>query len=327
MALLAADSAQQLAAQARHKEYLRLYQQAALLALDPLTHDAARSQWEALQAGYPDIDHDPDNLAVRLLPVDEVLALLRSIILNVLPPPFEWCAIPGVRQFRLETDAGHIGTYDISTFLMAKYQTTYEQFQVFVDDPGGFTNPQWWQGLAADANHRKVPGTQHFVHAQSLPRDNVSWYDAVAFCRWLSWRVGYEVRLPTEWEWQWAAQGPDGRAYPWGPQYIRGYANINEKASRISSGVYLEKTTLVGSYPQGASPYGVLDMSGNVWEWCLNTHNPPDGTDPGGDAQRVIRGGPWPLSRDFARASCRGNWTPYYRASSGGFRVVVLLPS
>jgi hypothetical protein len=219
------------------------------------------------------------------------LDILTRAVLAVLPTPFEWCQIPAGR---VEIEGQ---SFDVQPLFMAKYPITFEQFQVFVDDPQGFRSADWWQGLAAGADHRKVPGEQHFTHARNLPRERVSWYDAVAFCRWLSARTGYDMRLPTEWEWQWAAQGPDGRAYPWGPEYIQGYANINEERSGVKGGVYLERTTPVDSYPKGASPYDVLDMSGNVWEWCLNEYENPKNVDLGGDAARVVRGGSWGLTQ------------------------------
>lgn len=247
----------------------------------------------------------------------------RDPILDTLPPPFEWCEIAGKQDFSLETDEGNKGIYDIAPFFMAKYQITFEQFQVFIDAADGFQNDEWWQGLA---KRESEPGSQYFTGAESLPRENVSWHDAVAFCRWLSSKVGYEVRLPTEWEWQWAAQGPDGLAYPWGPGYIKGYANIDEKNSGIDGGAYLEKTTPVGSYPTGASPYGVLDMSGNLWEWCLNEEDEPGNVEITGDARRVLRGGSWYYGDGSARADYRSRGNPCNRNGYLGFRVVGFVP-
>jgi len=184
-------------------------------------------------------------------------------------------------------------TFAIEPFLMAKYPITFEQFQVFVDDPQGFRRSRWWRNLDVDANLRVTPEIQPFTHDRNLPRVNVSWYDAVAFCRWLSAQVGYGICLPTEWEWQWAAQGPDGRNYPWGNEYIQGYANIDEVASNTPGGVSLESITPVDRYPQGASPYGVMDMSGNVSEWCLNEYDDFKNTRLTGGKGRAVRGGEW----------------------------------
>jgi hypothetical protein len=234
-------------------------------------------------------------------------------ILDILPAPFEWCEIPAGR---VEIEGQ---SFDVQPFFMAKYPATYEQFQVFIDAEDGFYNDEWWQGLA---KRESQPGSQRFTHAENLPRENVSWYDAVAFCRWLTSKVDYEVRLPTEWEWQWAAQGPDGLLYPWGPEYIQGYANIDEKNSGVKGGVYLEKTTPVGSYPNGASPYGVLDMSGNVWEWCLNEYDNPGQIDTTGDALRVVHGGSWDNHDNYARATYRYKVWPDSRYRSRGFRVM-----
>jgi formylglycine-generating enzyme required for sulfatase activity len=90
----------------------------------------------------------------------------------------------------------------------------------------------------------------------------------LAFCRWLSEKLGYEIRLPTEWEWQQAATGgnPENE-YPWGPEWAGSCANTIESE--------LSHSTAVGIYPQGASPVGALDMAGNVWEWCLNEYDNP----------------------------------------------------
>ena len=112
----------------------------------------------------------------------------------------------------------------------------------------------------------------------------MSWYDAVAYCRWLSKRLGYKIELPTEWEWQQAATGGDkANACPWGRDWD------SERANTSKSG--LSRTTAVGLYPQGASPVGALDMSGNVEEWCLNEYGNPKNVAVSGDERRVVRGG------------------------------------
>jgi formylglycine-generating enzyme required for sulfatase activity len=234
---------------------------------------------------------------------------------DVLPAPFEWCVIPA-GKVTLESNAG---TFEVKPFKIAMCSVTYAQFQVFIDAQDGFQDDRWWQGLA---ERDKQPGEQCWKIADH-PRETVTWYAAVAFCRWLSDRAGYEVRLPAEWEWQWAAQGPDGRQYPWGDEYIKGYANV--KVNSAKGGVLQSKTTAVGSYPQGVSPFGVLDMAGNVWEWCLNEFNQPGNIGTSGFASRVVRGGSMADYEKHARCASRGRMRPSRFYNCLGFRVVLSL--
>lgn len=173
----------------------------------------------------------------------------------------------------------------MNAFQIAKYPVTYVQFQKFIDIQDGFTDDRWWQGLA----EREIQPLEQCWKIANLPRENVTWYAAVAFCRWLSNGVGYCVRLPLEWEWQFAAQGTDGRQYSWGNEYIQGYVNV--KVTSTKGGVFLGRTTAVGDFHQGESPFGVMDMVGNVWEWCQNEYNQPDNTGLFRNAARVVRGG------------------------------------
>lgn len=233
----------------------------------------------------------------------------RDPILDVLPPPFEWCAIPAGRVM-LEKNAG---TFKVKPFKMAKYPITYAQFQVFIDVKDGFYNLEWWTELAAKAEQKKQPDEQQWQD-DDRPREHVSWYDAVAFTLWLSHKVGYEVRLPTELEWQWAAQGPKGHRYPW-----RG--DFDEKKCNTAEGRN-GQTTVVDRYPAGASPFGVMDMVGNVWEWCLNNYSKPGDKDIKGTDARVIRGGSWNSNFSVAHATRRSTYNPYARNDIIGFRVV-----
>ena len=132
------------------------------------------------------------------------------------------------------------------------------------------------------------------------PGETVSWYEAIAFCRWLDARLrgrggipeGWEVRLPTEQEWEKAARGTHGQEFPWGQQFEPGYANIDGTQGHAGSHS-LGQTTAVGSYPQGVSPYAAFDMAGNVWEWCLTKRIEPHDASVGGGDMRVLRGGSW----------------------------------
>ncbi|MCL5998654.1 MAG: SUMF1/EgtB/PvdO family nonheme iron enzyme [Chloroflexi bacterium] len=236
-----------------------------------------------------------------------------------LVPDIDWVPIPDDGEF-IYGEGETQRSLRLPPYQIGRYPVTYAQFQAFVDTPDGFHNPEWWQGLTADNEHRRQPGEQAFRYANH-PRERVSWYDAVAFCRWLSEKLGYEVRLPTEWEWEKAARGLDGRAYPWGKYYIAGYANINETYDKAGPH-YLQSTSAAGMYPQGVSPYGVMDMSGNVWEWCLNKYDDPTRMQLEGASTRVVRGGSWNDFQFNARAASRVRYLPYERSSACGFRVV-----
>jgi formylglycine-generating enzyme required for sulfatase activity len=230
-------------------------------------------------------------------------------------------------------------------FWITRHPVTRAQFETFLLAKDGFHNRAWWRGLARDERQRR-PGDQEFEY-WNHPRENVSWYDAIAFSRWLTARarknphllppelrerdLDFRITLPTEWQWERAASGTDGREYPWGAEYKSGYANVDETWDNETwdnwGPFYLKKTSAVGMYPHGESPEGVLGMSGNVWEWCLNEYENPDRIQEAGDAVRVLRGGSW---NDYVvvLASARlRNWFiggPYVRYYAVGFRLVVV---
>ncbi len=259
----------------------------------------------------------------------------------VIGPPFDWCLVPagqfiygdddktGYREQSLPADRQNL---HLPAFEMAKYPITYQQFQVFVDDEAGFKNPRWRHGFSQEQSDY-VGEQKHPLAA--CPRENISWYDALAFCRWLSHKLWsaekvemtyydplnietWLVRLPTEFEWEKAARGTDGWTYPWGNNFAQDKANTAESD--------FKQTTPVTQYMNGASPYGIVDMSGNVCEWCLSDHlNPqinPALEDISTDVLRTVRGSSWYLDGNCARATYRIFDPPEVRDEFGGFRIM-----
>jgi len=164
---------------------------------------------------------------------------------------------------------------------------------------------------------------------ENQPVVGVTWYAARAYSMWLSSleKSASYFRLANEIEWEWAAGGKQGttgqkvREYPWPEE--KGKANpklLNFSESNIGA------TTPVGSYPEGATPEGLYDMAGNVWEWCSDWYG-EDGTfaklfGPETGSRRVIRGGGWGLNAEYCRSAYRNSLPPAYWSSSVGFRLV-----
>jgi len=184
-----------------------------------------------------------------------------------------------------------------------------------------------WREFAEATDYSSHPDT--LKGPENYPVVYVSWHDAQACCRWLTetWRrIGkieqHEVvRLPTEAEWEKAARGDDRRLWPWGNEFDAGKANTNEAGIGSASSV--------GCFPDGASPYGCLDMAGNVWEWTQSSpqqypYAAEDGReDVGGNIQRAVRGGGWLDYRWFAHCSARSSDFDDTLYDRLGFRVVV----
>ena len=208
------------------------------------------------------------------------------------------------------------GTVDLPTYYIGRYEVTVAQFAAFVDAAGFGVGDQTLQG---PPNH---------------PVSAVSWPDALAYCRWLDatlraspatppelrrlLRDGWQVTLPTEAEWEKAARGTDGRIYPWGNEASRDRANYQGPG-----------TTPVGRYPCPDCPYGLLDMSGNVWEWTRSPYQPypfdpaDDREGLGADALWVMRGGSFNDPERNVRAAIRGGGDPGARRPFIGFRTAI----
>ena len=204
-------------------------------------------------------------------------------------------------------------------FWIARYPTTNIQFDTFIKDPKGYMNPEWWsfsvQSKAwAEKNPRPRPGS---FKGDKRPRESINWYEAMAFCAWLGVRLSRKVTLPTQAQWRRAAQGDTDYLYPWGNQFDKEYCNTRESRIRM--------TTSVQRYPHGASSYGVHDMPGNTWEWCLDTA-PNQKDDPNSvvGAHRALLGGSFTTSYQNAQANYDFYLDPKYYYSTIGFRCAVL---
>ncbi len=223
-------------------------------------------------------------------------------------------------QFEMGSTLGEAGQHEqptcpttVSCFFMARFPVTNAQFEAF--DPTHITRRAPW----ADERHPVV---------------YVSSRDGEKFCQWLSSRDGRKYRLPTEAEWEYAARGVDGAVFPWGPKLDAGYyANFADRRSTfawrdsdIDDG--FAETAPVGSYPRGASPFGIEDLAGNVFEWCLDFFEPYKGkarVNPRGPTtgpNRIYRGGSWKSRSGNLRASARNFNQPDYFSNDVGFRVV-----
>jgi len=227
-------------------------------------------------------------------------------------PDIAWCEVPA-GEFIYQEDE----RVTLPAFHIAKYPVTYKQFQAFIDAPDGFSNAKWWDGLHEGGveQQRSGPGDQAFKF-WNHPRERVSWYDAMAFCRWLSAKLKDEITLPTEEQWEKAARGTKGRAYPYAGVFDPTKGNTDESA--------IGQTNAVGIFPDGASPYGVTDMSGNVWEWTLTEYKTQNSKNISNSEHRALRGGSWGDFQHYARSAFRDSDAPALRSSPYGFRVVLV---
>lgn len=202
---------------------------------------------------------------------------------------------------------------ELDEFWLGKYPVTNAQYRLFTGETGYRGEPDFGFPPGKD---------QH-------PVINISWRDAYKFTLWLHQKRGeklpaYEVRLPTEAEWERAARGTDSRTYPWGETPPDpSLCNFNRQVG---------STTPVGSYsPQGDSPYGCADMAGNVWEWTSDWYNPqyytispvrnPQGPETG--RLRTLRGGCWIINENGIQTFLRGNGGPSGRCNYVGFRCAL----
>ncbi len=220
-------------------------------------------------------------------------------------PLLEWLDIPAGRV----TLDGGAGTFDVQPFKIAKYPVTNAQFEAFIQD-AGYKDVTWWEGLAYAAGSPRASDWRE----PDCPKLEVTWSEAVAFSRWLAQQTGLNVRLPTEWEWQWAAVGASGWDYPYGSAFDAAKCNTKENS--------FGRTNAVTDHAAVETHFGTVDMSGNVWEWCLNEGVMLKNVQIEGIENRALRGGSWNNAQTNARAAFRSHRTPRTRTFNIGFRVI-----
>lgn len=245
--------------------------------------------------------------------------------LAVLPQPFAWMLITA-GTVTLE-EGGYVPkggkTFPVEAFQIAKYPLTNAQFGLFIDDQGYQIKDYWtaagWRAKEYEKWNQPRYWDDSKWNQSHYPVVGVSWYEAVAFCRWISRKSGHKIRLPTEQEWQRAAQGDQGFIYPWGNEWDVRRCNNNLTHFKFN-GATTPVTQFEGK-DKGNSPFGVVDMSGNVREWCSTTYRIGES-----DLIRayflVLRGGAWgDLNSDVFRTDFRYGITPFNRDDHVGFRL------
>ncbi len=221
----------------------------------------------------------------------------------------EWVDIPegsflmGDNFNEGQPDEQPVHEVNLDGYYISKYEVTFEQYDTFCEETG-----------------RTKPSDQGWGRNER-PVITVTWHDAKEFCEWVSEKLGEDIHLPTEAQWEKAARGTDQRRYPWG--------NSEPDSTRANYGENENKTMPVGSYSAGKSFYGVHDMAGNVWEFCQDWYDPdyykysprdnPQGPSNGSD--RVIRGGCWWSKWYHIRSALRSYKHPSSIGTKNGFRI------
>lgn len=208
--------------------------------------------------------------------------------------------------FKNETPQKEI---EVDSFYISKYEITNEQYGKFLNDNPSHEQPAFWYNENFNKPDQPVVG--------------VSWHDAVAYCNWLTEKTNETFRLPTEAEWEKAAQGTDGRFFPWGNEWP-----TIDRANYIDQH---DQPVPVKEKPGGASPFKLMHMAGNVSEWCsdwydenyyeslMNLKNPKG---PQEGEKRVVRGGDWSDNAFYLRCKARVSYPPDTRNQFVGFRIV-----
>jgi formylglycine-generating enzyme required for sulfatase activity len=321
----------------------------------------------AAMESSPTPETSPTMTAMESSPTPETSPTVAAIESSPTPPTIEvrvWEADGAEMVFvpagefvmgseELGDDERPVHRVYLDDFWIDRYEVTNERFAHFVAETSYQTDAErlgrgwvwtgsdgselttgWEEVEGADWRHPGGPDSS-IEDKMDHPVVLISWNDADVYCRWVG------KRLPSEAQWEKAAQGTDGRRYAWGDEFDSAKANTRE-GWRMENGEWKGGATPVGSFsPQGDSPYGASDMTGNVWEWVADwygsdyysvtadgepvmsgiegnvTHNPPG---PPTGTDKVLRGGSWAFDEVYARTPFRYNVKPDYTYDFAGFR-------
>jgi len=242
------------------------------------------------------------------------------------PRPGEMVVIPAGKFLMGEGREQH--ELFLPEYQLGKYPVTNAEYKRFIE-ADGYKEKSFWTEAGWIEVGQNQNGPRYWQDARfnkpNQPAIGLSWYECVAYCRWLSAETGQLYRLPTEAEWEKGARGVDGRVYPWGNEFEASRLNIRAGDQQVCT------ITPVGIYPKGVSPFGLFDCAGNVWEWCATRWKKPFPYDVNqdewqadileGQNLRVLRGGSWNYKAEVTRCGYRFKFQPYGWTGRGSFRT------
>ena len=308
---------------------------------------ALQASWDVFVDLYP--DHDPDRIGELIqtrkkqisqtfikiedksvdpqtlkINVDEITRKITQLI----GEPFDIVTIPSGQVTLLP--GGYVSTETIKyvpSFAISKYPITNQQFKCFIEEKA-YENKDFWHfdgWKILQSEHWNSPRDwDNIIKADmDYPVVGISWFEAVAFCVWLSYEINDDVMLPSDTQWQRAAQGDKGYEYPWGNSWNADFCN--NTVGQIHK--FRRKATTVTQYEnKNKSPCGVVDMVGNVEEWCLTNYESGVNDATLKPYRAVLRGGSWfSLNSRDLRVTMRSRSEPKNRCRFRGFRIALAL--
>lgn len=258
-----------------------------------------------------------------------------SIVAQTGLPDIDWFDIPAGPFVMGSNKSVDSLAYDFETpqftcrlitqpYRIARYPVTVAQYECFVR-AGGYADQRWWTDAGWQWRQAQdVTGPERYSEKFQIPNHpvvGVSWYEAVAYCAWLSEQMGYAIALPTEAQWERAARHIDARVYPWNRDFAPERCNMNQTG--------IGATSAVGVFPGGNAECGAADMAGNVWEWCSTVwrnnyeeYERQVSDNLTGNETRCVRGGSWAYYDFYVRCAYRGRYDPNVRLDNYGFRLL-----